>query len=133
MIKILIFLLISLINIKYLNANLANILYDKISNSNKVILNGQIDKIMINNLINQIELLTKSNLDKNVFIIIDSIGGDLIEGVNLINWMEESKIKNNLRFECICIRTISTAFAIYQFYDYRYSQYFLAQSRTEEG
>jgi ATP-dependent protease ClpP protease subunit len=64
--------------------------------------------------------MTKSNLDKNVFIIIDSIGGDLIEGVNLINWMEESKIKNNLRFECICIRTISTAFAIYQFCDYRY-------------
>lgn len=120
MIKIFIFLLFGLVYIKYSNANLANILYDKISNSNKVILNGQIDKIMINNLINRIELMTKSNLDKNVFIIIDSIGGDLIEGVNLINWMEESKIKNNLRFECICIKTISTAFVIYQFCDYRY-------------
>ena len=95
MIKIFIFLLFGLVYIMYSNANLANILYDKISNSNKVILNGQINKIMINNLINQIELMTKSNLDKNVFIIIDSIGGDLIEGVNLINWMEQSKIKNN--------------------------------------
>lgn len=120
MIKIIIFLLIGLFYVKCSNTNIKNILYDQILNPNKVILEGQIDKIVISRLINQIDLITKSNPDKNIFIIIDSIGGDLIEGIKFINWMEETKLEKILRFECVCISVISTAFNIFQFCDYRY-------------
>lgn len=121
MIKILLFyFFIGLTNLKCSITNTTKILHDQISNPNKIILSGQIDKIVLTKLIDQIDLMTESNLDKNIFILIDSIGGDLIEGIQFINWMEKQKIEKNLRFECICIRAISTAFNIYQYCDYRY-------------
>ncbi len=104
----------------YDNMDIPNELVLKISNPNKVILRGKIDSIVIANLINQIDLLTESNSDKNVFVIIDSIGGDLIQGIKFINWMEKSKSDKNLRFECVCVNVISTAFNIFQLCDYRY-------------
>ena len=120
MIKIIIFLLIGIFYVKCSNTNITNMLYDQISNPNKVILSGHIDKMVMSTLINQIDLITKLNSDKNIFILIDSIGGDLIEGIKFINWIEEKKLEKNLRFKCICIRVISTAFNIYQMCDYRY-------------
>lgn len=100
--------------------NLSIELFDKILNSNKIILYGQISSNSIANLINQINLITQTNNDKNIYIIIDSDGGDLIEGINFINWMEKNKKEKNLIFECVCIKVISSAFNIYQMCDYRY-------------
>jgi ATP-dependent protease ClpP protease subunit len=120
MIKILLFLLIWIFNVKCSHTNITNIIFDQIANTNKIILSGEINKVFISRFINQIELMTELNSDKNIFIIIDSIGGDLIEGIQFINWMEEKKLEKNLRFECICIKAISTAFNIFQLCDYRY-------------
>lgn len=93
MIKAIIFLLIGIFYVKCFNTNMTNMLFNQISNPNKVILGGHVDKLVISRLIYQIDLMTKSNPDKNIFILIDSIGGDLIEGIKFINWMEKNKLE----------------------------------------
>lgn len=126
MIKILLFLSIWIFYVKcsHVNTtnitNITNIIFNKIANQNKIILSGEINKMVISRLTNQIELMIELNSDKNIFIVIDSVGGDLIEGIQFINWMEEKKSEKNLRFECICVKAISTAFNIFQSCDYRY-------------
>jgi ATP-dependent protease ClpP protease subunit len=102
------------------NEPYAKNLLAQIQNPNKILLNGEITKISIASTINEIMLTIDKKLDNNIFIVIDSVGGDLIEGFRLIDFMDRTRITNLIRYECICIQAISTAFYIYQLCDYRY-------------
>lgn len=66
-------------------------LYLKILNFNEVIIREKITSDLLSSLIKQIDTKIESNTDKNIIMIINSTGGDLIQGINFINWMKKNK------------------------------------------
>lgn len=94
--------------------------YYQISNTNKILLADSINKNSVKFMFEQIDWFIKNSEDNKIFIIIDSKGGDLLEGIKLIKYMEFVKKTKNIRFECVGFNVISSAFNIYQFCDYRY-------------
>ena len=96
---------------KYMTYRRVNLLFD-----NNIFIKGEITKSSINNTIYEINKITKTN---NINFIIDSHGGDLIAGYNLIIKMLEMQEKL-LVIDCYAINAKSTAFNIFQHCDNRY-------------
>lgn len=59
------------------------------------------------------------NDHKNIYLYINSLGGDFEEGYKLIKFIEKNKL-NNIIFICIAKKAASTAFIIFQYCDKRY-------------
>ena len=96
---------------KYMTYRRVNLLFD-----NNIFIKGEITKSYINNTINEIHKIAKNG---NINFIIDSHGGDLIAGYNLIIEMLEMQEKL-LVINCYAINAKSTAFNIFQYCDNRY-------------
>lgn len=97
------------------------VLYTKVLNPNKLIISGDITKNQIDNIIQLINQFISTSIDKNIFLIIDSNGGDLLEGLRLIDWIEETKQTHKINYQCVCAKAISTGFNIFELCDYRYA------------
>ena len=96
---------------KYMSYRRVNLLFD-----NNIFIKGEITKSSINNTINKIRKIKKTG---NINFVIDSHGGDLISGYNLI--IEMLKIQEKLLvIDCYAINAKSTAFTIFQYCDNRY-------------
>ncbi len=96
---------------KYMTYRRVNLLFD-----NNIFIKGEITKSSINNTINEIHKIKKTG---NINFVIDSHGGDLISGYNLIIKMLEMQEKL-LVIDCYAINAKSTAFTIFQYCDNRY-------------
>ena len=96
---------------KYMTYRRVNLLFD-----NNIFIKGEITKSSINNTINEINKIKKTG---NINFVIDSHGGDLISGYNLIIEMLEMQEKL-LVIDCYVINAKSTAFTIFQYCDNRY-------------
>ena len=96
---------------KYMTYRRVNLLFD-----NNIFIKGEITKSSINNTINEINKIKKTG---NINFVIDSHGGDLISGYNLIIKMLEMQEKL-LVIDCYAINAKSTAFTIFQYCDNRY-------------
>ena len=96
---------------KYMTYRRVNLLFD-----NNIFIKGEITKSSINDTIYEINKITKTN---NINFIIDSHGGNLIAGYNLIIKMLEMQ-KKLLVIDCYAINAKSTAFNIFQYCDNRY-------------
>ena len=96
---------------KYMNYRRVNLLY-----ANNIFIKGEITKKSINNTISNIHKQKSTNIN----LIIDSHGGELISGYNLITEMLKMQKKNLTIFNCYAINAKSTAFTIFQYCDNRY-------------
>lgn len=115
-----IFVIYSIINIIYCNRDIEYI-YDwfnnNLINQSKILLDGDVNNILIDDIILQIK---KANNKNNIWMLINSDGGDLIQGIKLINFMDLTRNINNIKYNCICVKAISTSFNIFQLCDNRY-------------
>lgn len=95
--------------------------YENIQNKkwNQIYFNSNIDTNSANNFIN---LIDKQVLNKNddIYIILDTNGGDLYQTYKIISYMDLLRNNLNIKFHCICMKAFSSGFFIYQLCDYRY-------------
>lgn len=98
---------------KYMNYRRVNLLY-----ANNIFIKGEITKKSINNTISSIHKHKQKST--NINLIINSHGGELISGYNLITEMLKMQKKNLTIFNCYAINAKSTAFTIFQYCDNRY-------------
>lgn len=92
------------IRIKKLN----NIVHIENKITNKTL--NIVTKVIKNHILNNIT---------NIYLYINSLGGDFEEGYKLIKFIEKSKL-NKISFICIAKKAASTAFIIFQYCDKRY-------------
>ena len=119
LLQFIIFLILSLGINCYIE--LTSILYNKILNPNKIIIQGDITRDKISYIIKQIENIILSNDDNNIFMILDTDGGDLLEGLRLLEWIEQTKSQYKINYQCICVKAFSTGFNIFELCDFRYA------------
>ena len=98
----------------YINYRRVNLLYD-----NNVFINGEITKDSINIIINEFDKINKNNETKKFNLIIDSNGGNYMEGYKLIHKMKDMQ-ENKFIINCYTINAKSTAFEIFQYCNNRY-------------
>lgn len=60
------------------------------------------------------------NNKTDVFVVIDTDGGDLLATYEIIHYMDWIRNKHKTKFHCVCIKTYSSGFFIFQLCDYRY-------------
>lgn len=96
---------------KYMRYRRVNLLLE-----NKIFIKGEITKNSINKTIDE---LNKNIVHKNINFIIDSEGGNLLGGYDLINKISSLQ-KKSFIFNCYAINAKSTAFTIFQYCDNRY-------------
>lgn len=58
--------------------------------------------------------------EKNVFIVLNTNGGDLVQTYQIINQMDLTRANLGINYHCISIKTYSSGFFIFQLCDYRY-------------
>jgi len=87
----------------------------KLNKNNFINLTNEINIYTTNNLINN--LINFNN--KVLFLYIDSIGGNVDEGIKIINQINKMKNKN-ISVNCIAKNALSMAFTIFQYCSYRY-------------
>jgi ATP-dependent protease ClpP protease subunit len=81
-----------------------------------------IENRITNKTINIVTNLIKNHIlnhNKNIYLYINSLGGDFEEGYKLIKFIEKNKL-DNITFMCIAKKAASTAFIIFQYCDKRY-------------
>lgn len=92
--------------------------------TNTIFINGEISRYSINNAITKLNKITKFNnieimIDPIVNLVINSNGGDYINGYKFILNMKNIKTKK-IKFHCYVVNAYSTAFTIFQYCDKRF-------------
>lgn len=72
------------------------------------------------NLITRINHKINNRLETNVFIVLDTDGGDLLMTYKIISHMDLTRLKYGIKFHCVSIKAYSSGFFIFQLCDYRY-------------
>ena len=103
---------------EYVTQKFENMSYRKvyISSDKNIYIKGKITKKLIDETINKIDKIKS----KNINLIINSGGGDLMAGCDLINKMSTLQKELITTFNCYAINAKSTAFNIFQFCNKRY-------------
>lgn len=71
-------------------------------------------------LIGRINHTINVRLDTDVFIVLDTDGGDLLMTYKIINYMDMVRMNYGIKFHCVSIKAYSSGFFIFQLCDYRY-------------
>lgn len=124
---IIIFLIIYLSNVNSINPPI----YGKIINwyertynlswtESGIYFNSYITQKSGTNLIASINHTINDGLTKDIFIVLDTDGGDLLMTYKIIDYMDLIKINQGIKFHCVSIKAYSSGFFIFQLCDYRY-------------
>lgn len=124
---IFIFLIIYLSNVNSINPSI----YSKIINwyertynltwyDNVIYFNSYITKESGSDLIGKINHTINVKVDTDVFIVLDTDGGDLLMTYKIINYMDMIRMNYGIKFHCVSIKAYSSGFFIFQLCDYRY-------------
>jgi len=58
--------------------------------------------------------------EMDIFIALNTNGGDLLMAYKIISYMNQMRMNYRIKFHCVCIKTYSSGFYIFQLCDYRY-------------
>lgn len=72
------------------------------------------------NLITMINHTINDKQETNVFIVLDTDGGDLLMTYKIISHMDLMRLNYGIKFYCVCVKAYSSGFFIFQLCDYRY-------------
>lgn len=81
--------------------------------------NEYIDEASSTKLKNQIISKVSYN-NKDIFIVLDTDGGNLLSTYQIINLMDIIKTNSDIKIHCVAIKAYSSGFFIFQLCDYRY-------------
>lgn len=127
-----------IINLIYCESN--SIIYNKIidwyeSSQNitwsGIYFNEYIDEYSSTKLKNQI-ISKVSNNEKNIFIVFDTDGGNLLSTYQIISLMYMIKTNLEIKTHCVAIKAFSSGFFIFQLCDYRYGIQGISKLMTHE-
>lgn len=124
---IIIFLIIYLTNVNSINLSI----YGKIINwygrtlnlswfDNGIYFDSYITQESGTNLITRINYTINNEHDTDVFIVLDTDGGDLLMTYKIIDNMDLARLNYGIKFHCVCVKAYSSGFFIFQLCDYRY-------------
>lgn len=124
---IIIFLIIYLKNVNSINLSI----YGKIINwyertynltwfNSGIYFDSYITQETGTNLITGINYTINNERETNVFIILDTDGGDLLMTYKIISYMDLMRLNYGIKFHCMCVKAYSSGFFIFQLCDYRY-------------
>lgn len=124
---IIIFLIIYLTNVNSINLSI----YGKIINwygrtlnlswfDNGIYFDSYITQESGTNLITRINYTINNEHDTDVFIVLDTDGGDLQMTYKIIDNMDLARLNYGIKFHCVCVKAYSSGFFIFQLCDYRY-------------
>lgn len=72
------------------------------------------------NLITRINHIINDRLETDVFIVLDTDGGDLLMTYKIISHMDLIRLNYGIKFHCVSVKAYSSGFFIFQLCDYRY-------------
>ena len=124
---IIIFLIIYLSNVNSINLSMYGKIIDwyeityNLSWFNSVIyFDSYITQETGTNLIIRINHTINDERETNVFIVLDTDGGDLLMTYKIISHMDLMRLNYGIKFHCVCMKAYSSGFFIFQLCDYRY-------------
>jgi ATP-dependent protease ClpP protease subunit len=72
------------------------------------------------NLITRINHIINDRPEIDVFIVLDTDGGDLLMTYKIISHMDLTRLNYGIKYHCVSIKAYSSGFFIFQLCDYRY-------------
>ena len=124
---IIIFLIIYLTNVNSINLSIYGKIidwYERTYNlswfNSGIYFDSYITQETGTNLITGINYTINNERETNVFIILDTDGGDLLMTYKIISYMDLMRFNYGTKFHCVSIKAYSSGFFIFQLCDYRY-------------
>lgn len=72
------------------------------------------------NLIARMNYIINDGREMDVFIVLDTDGGDLLMTYKIIDNMDLARLNYGIKFHCVCVKAYSSGFFIFQLCDNRY-------------